>query len=313
MSFLVFMVASGFALTRTRLTRPPVHEETQYLNLIRHIIEHGEVRGDRTGVGTRSIFGQTMRFSLRDGTLPLFTTKRVFWRGVVEELFWFIRAQTDTTILANKGIHIWDGNTTREYLDTIGLTHYREGDAGPIYGFSWRHFGAEYVDCTRNYTHQGIDQLAEVIRQLKHDPTSRRILLTAWNPAALNDMALPPCHVLSQFYVSSDGALSCQLYQRSADMGLGVPFNVASYALLTHLLAHVCGLKTGEFIHVIGDAHVYLNHVEPLGEQLNRTPRPFPKVRIDSIVRDIDVLEPNDVILEGYEPCQGKIHMTMAV
>lgn len=224
----------------------------QYLNLIRYILDHGALRIDRTNTGTRSVFGTQMRFSLSNGTIPLLTTKRVFWRGVVEELLWFIRGSTDGRILKvvfmlylcqqNKNIHIWDENGTREFLDKVGLTENEEDDLGPIYGFQWRHFGAAYEGRDKDYTRKGVDQLQEVIRLLRDDPYNRRIILSAWNPCDLKKMALPPCHVLAQFYVQN-GYLSCQMYQRSADMGLGVPFNIASYSLLTILLAHFTGLK----------------------------------------------------------------------
>ena len=249
----------------------------QYLNLIRYIMDHGVLRTDRTNTGTRSVFGTQMRFSLANGVIPLLTTKKVFWRGVVEELLWFIHGSTDGRILKNKNIHIWDGNGTREFLDKVGLTENEEDDLGPIYGFQWRHFGATYRGRDAAYTNQGVDQLQEVIHLLRTDPYNRRIILTAWNPSALKQMALPPCHMMAQFYVQN-GYLSCQMIQRSADMGLGVPFNIASYSLLTILLAHITGLQPGEFIHVIGDTHVYINHEDVLREQLERQPRDFPTV-----------------------------------
>lgn len=251
----------------------------QYLDLIRYILDHGVLRTDRTNTGTRSVFGTQMRFSLANGRIPLLTTKRVFWRGVAEELLWFIHGSTDGRLLKNKNIHIWEGNGTREYLDRVGLCDYEEDDLGPIYGFQWRHFGAEYRGRDVDYTNEGVDQLQEVIHLLRTDPTSRRILLTAWNPLALSRMALPPCHVLAQFYVAN-GRLSCQMYQRSADMGLGVPFNIASYSLLTILLAHITHLEPGDFIHVIGDTHVYINHEEALRQQLEREPTEFPTVSL---------------------------------
>merc|ERR1719336_3586208 len=263
-----------------------LHEEYQYLDAIRDIIEKGTHSGDRTGVGTRSMFGKMMRFSLQH-TFPLLTTKRVFWRGVAEELLWFVKGDTNAKHLSDKGIKIWDGNGSREFLDKRGLSHREEGDLGPVYGFQWRHFGAKYVDMHTDYTGQGVDQLAECIRKIKEDPTDRRILLSAWNPADLNEMALPPCHMFCQFYVAN-GELSCLMYQRSCDMGLGVPFNIASYSLLTCMMAQVCGLKPGEFVHTMGNAHVYQNHVEPLLTQLERTPRPFPVLQINPDVKDID-------------------------
>eukprot|EP00953_Heterococcus_sp_UTEX-ZZ885_P024001 13159-Heterococcus_DN1.PRE.1 len=203
-------------------------EEMQYLDCVKDILENGAVRGDRTGTGTLSKFGVQMRFSLRNERFPLLTTKRVFWRGVAEELLWFVAGCTNANVLQEKGIHIWDGNGSREFLDKLGLTHREEGDLGPVYGYQWRHFGAKYVDMHTDYTGQGVDQLAECINKLKTSPEDRRIIVSAWNPSDLDKMALPPCHMFCQFYVAN-GELSCQMYQRSADMGLGVPFNIASY------------------------------------------------------------------------------------
>ena len=254
-------------------------DERQYLDLVEDIILTGKKKSDRTGTGTISKFGAQMRFSLRDGVFPLLTTKRVFWKGVAEELFWFIKGETNGKTLKEKGVGIWDDNGTRAFLDSRGLTERAEGDLGPIYGFQWRHFGAEYGTCHDDYTGKGKDQLAEVIDKIKNNPDDRRIIMSAWNPMALGDMALPPCHVMCQFYVA-DGELSCQMYQRSCDMGLGIPFNIASYSLLTVMLANICGLKPGDFIHSMGDTHVYSNHVEPLQEQLKRDPRPFPSIKV---------------------------------
>ncbi|TMW65941.1 hypothetical protein Poli38472_003706 [Pythium oligandrum] len=288
-----------------------LHEECQYLDLIRKIMNEGVQKGDRTGTGTVSIFGAQMRFNLRNDVFPVLTTKRVFWRGVAEELLWFISGDTNAKTLQDKDIHIWDGNGSKEYLGSIGLGHREAGDLGPVYGFQWRHFGAKYTDMHADYTGQGVDQLAEVIHKLKTNPNDRRILLSAWNPADLKEMALPPCHMFCQFYVAN-GELSCQMYQRSADMGLGVPFNIASYALLTRLIAQVAGLKAGDFVHVIGDAHIYLNHLEPLKIQLGRTPRPFPTLRINPEKTNIDDFEFGDFELDGYKP-HGTIKMAMSV
>jgi dihydrofolate reductase/thymidylate synthase len=287
-----------------------LHEEYQYLDAIRDIIDNGVSMGDRTGTGTRSLFGKMMRFDLRK-SFPLLTTKRVFWRGVAEELLWFVRGDTNGKHLSEKGIKIWDGNGSKEFLEKRGLGHREEGDLGPVYGFQWRHFGAKYVDMHTDYTGQGVDQLADCIKKIKEDPTDRRILLSAWNPADLNEMALPPCHMFCQFYVAN-GELSCLMYQRSCDMGLGVPFNIASYSLLTLMVAQVCGLKPGEFVHTLGNAHVYQNHVDPLEEQLKRTPRPFPILRVNPDVKDIDGFQMSDFELIGYNP-HGKIAMEMAV
>lgn len=286
------------------------HEEYQYLDLTRDLIDHGVFRPDRTGTGTYSKFGCQMRFNLRH-TFPLLTTKRVFWRGVVEELLWFISGSTSAKVLQDKNIHIWDGNSSREYLDSIGLTHREEGDLGPVYGFQWRHFGAQYKDMHTDYTGQGIDQLADLIHRIKTNPYDRRLLLTAWNPAALKEMALPPCHLLCQFYVANE-ELSCMLYQRSCDVGLGVPFNIASYSLLTLMIAQVCGLRPGEFVHTLGDAHVYANHVKPLKEQLKNVPRHLPVVKLNPNKMDIDDFTAEDFELIGYNP-HKKIDMKMAV
>mmetsp|Transcript_64062 Transcript_64062/g.111661 ORF Transcript_64062/g.111661 Transcript_64062/m.111661 type:complete len:499 (-) Transcript_64062:217-1713(-) len=287
-----------------------LHEEYLYLDAIRDIIDKGVAMDDRTGVGTVSVFGAMMRFDLRT-SFPLLTTKRTFWRGVVEELLWFVRGDTNAKHLSEKGVKIWDANGSREFLDKRGLNHREEGDLGPVYGFQWRHFGAKYVDMHTDYTGQGVDQLAECIRKIKEDPTDRRILLSAWNPADLSLMALPPCHMFCQFYVAN-GELSCLMYQRSCDMGLGVPFNIASYSLLTCMVAHVCGLKPGDFVHSLGNAHVYKNHIEPLKTQLERTPRPFPVLKVNPEVKDIDGFQASDFELIGYNP-HGKIAMDMAV
>jgi thymidylate synthase len=235
----------------------------------------------------------------------------VFWRGVAEELLWFVQGSTNARLLQEKNVRIWDGNSTREYLDANGFKDREEGDLGPVYGFQWRHFGAKYTDCHANYEGQGIDQLKEVIERIKKNPSDRRIIMTAWNPIDIPQMALPPCHCLVQFYVAN-GELSCMLYQRSCDMGLGVPFNIASYALLTYMIAHVTGLKPGDFVHTLGDAHVYLNHVEPLKEQLQRTPRPFPKLNIKRQVETIDDFKFEDFEIVGYNP-YPTIKMEMAV
>ncbi|GAA5973963.1 hypothetical protein JCM11641_001245 [Rhodosporidiobolus odoratus] len=275
-------------------------EEQQYLDLVRDIIERGERRADRTGTGTVSLFAPPqLRFSLSKSSsdpasseptllLPLLTTKRVFSRGIIEELLWFIAGSTDSKLLSEKGVKIWDGNGSREFLDKVGLSHREEGDLGPVYGFQWRHFGAEYRTAKDSYEGEGVDQLAEVIRKIKENPTDRRIILSAWNPADIPKMALPPCHMFCQFYVSLPPAdsppntkprLSCLMYQRSADCGLGVPYNIASYALLTHMIALITDTTPHEFIHQLGDAHVYLDHVEPLTTQISRTPYEFPEFR----------------------------------
>lgn len=287
------------------------HDEHQYLDLIRTILQTGNKKGDRTGTGTFSLFGAQMRFSLRDDIFPLLTTKRVFWRGVAEELLWFIRGSTSAKELQERDIHIWDGNSSREFLDKMGFTDREEGDLGPVYGFQWRHFGAPYSNMKADYTGQGVDQLQNVIDTIRNNPNDRRIIMCAWNVADIDRMALPPCHCLCQFYVAN-GELSCQLYQRSADMGLGVPFNIASYALLTYMIAHITDLKPGDFVHTLGDAHVYSNHCAALEEQIKREPRPFPKLKIKRKITSIDDFKMEDFELEEYKP-HPKIKMDMAV
>ncbi|KAL4401869.1 Thymidylate synthase [Malassezia pachydermatis] len=309
---------------RSTVDLRPCHEEYQYLELVASVIRHGEVRQDRTGTGTIAMFGpkQSLQFDLSGGKLPLLTTKRVFFRGVLEELLWFIGGKTDSKLLSDRDIHIWDGNGSKDFLEKRGLGHRREGDLGPVYGFQWRHFGAKYIDADTDYTGQGVDQLAKVIEQIRTNPTDRRILLSAWNPADLDKMALPPCHILCQFFVSLPSeeekaqgkkpGLSCQMYQRSCDLGLGVPFNIASYSLLTHFIAAVTGCEATTFTLVMGDAHVYLDHVEPLKQQIIREPRPFPTIHLRRAVDCIDDIQYNDVELLNYAP-HGKIDMRMSV
>jgi len=255
------------------------HEEEQYLNLIRKILHEGCEKDDRTGVGTLSIFGAQMRFNLNE-YFPMITTKKIFWRGVVEELLWFIRGSTNSKELSDKKVNIWNGNSSREYLDSLGFFDRMEGDLGPVYGFQWRHFGAEYKTASDNYKGQGVDQLRDVIDKIMNKPHDRRIILCAWNPSDIHKMALPPCHCFVQFYVNSANELSCQLYQRSADVGLGVPFNIVSYALLTIIIAKITGLKPGTFVYTLGDAHIYKTHIDGLKTQINRSPYQFPKVMI---------------------------------
>ena len=298
-----------------------VHEEIQYLDLVKNVLKNGTLRNNRTSVDAYSLFAPNqLRFSLENNTLPLLTTKKVFWRGVAEELFWFLSGSTDTTKLASKGVHIWDDNSTREFLDLNGLHNRNVGQLGPSYGHQWRRFGAEYSnnkseqsDYTPESGHdwRGIDQISNLIHLIKTDPNSRRLILTAWNPSQLHEISLPSCHVLAQFYVE-DGKLSCQMYQRSGDIGLGIPFNIASYSLLTILLAHCTGLSPGSFIHVIGDAHIYENHMNALLEQTERTPFEFPKLYIDSGSKDIFSLSFSDLRLEGYK-YHDSIKMDMVV
>ncbi len=252
----------------------------QYLDLMRHVLEHGASKSDRTGTGTLSVFGWQMRFDLRD-RFPLLTTKKLHLKSIVYELLWFLRGETNVRWLQQHGVTIWD-----EWADAAG-------ELGPVYGHQWRNWPGRDGGT--------VDQISEVVRSLKEKPDSRRHIVTAWNPADVPKMKLPPCHALFQFYVAN-GALSCQLYQRSADIFLGVPFNIASYALLTLMMAQVSGLKPGEFVHTLGDAHVYLNHLEQAREQLARTPRELPRMRLNPAVRDILSFQYEDLTLEGYDP-----------
>lgn len=289
----------------------PPHEEFQYLNALHDIIENGFEKSDRTGVGTISKFGLTMKFDCSK-SFPLLTTKDTFWRGIVEELIWFINGDTNAKHLQEKKIHIWDGNASREFLDKLGFTEREEGDLGPVYGFQWRHSGANYKSMHDNYESEGIDQLMNCINDIKNNPDSRRIIMCAWNPKDLGLMALPPCHILCQFYVEKNETLSLQMYQRSADMGLGVPFNIASYSLLLCMIAQITNMKVGNFIHTIGDAHIYKSHVEAIKKQLQRVPRPFPILKINQDVKEIDKFKFSDFQLINYHP-YPKIKMDMAV
>uniref|UniRef100_A0A7E4W9C3 Thymidylate synthase n=1 Tax=Panagrellus redivivus TaxID=6233 RepID=A0A7E4W9C3_PANRE len=290
----------------------PNTDEMQYLNLISDILANGTEKGDRTGTGTISKFGVMMKFNLANNTMPLLTTKRTFWKGIVEELLWFLSGSTDAKKLNEKGVKIWDGNGSRAFLDNLGFTDRREGDLGPVYGFQWRHFGAEYRGPDAEYgPNDGVDQIAKLIHDIKTDPNSRRLVLTAWNPAAIPQMALPPCHMQVVFGVS-DGKLDAMMTQRSGDVGLGIPFNIASYSLLTHMIAHVTGLKAGTFTHVIADAHIYKNHVEELKIQLEREPRLFPTIKFVGDIKSIDDFTSENIVLEGYNP-HPIIKMPMAV
>ncbi|EHY66304.1 thymidylate synthase [Nematocida ausubeli] len=276
------------------------YEEKQYLQLIQRILKKGAEKMDRTGTGTIAVFGDMSRYSLEGDRFPLLTTKRVPFRIVAEELLFFIRGQTDNKILKSKNVNIWTLNGTEEFLRSRGISR-KEDDLGPIYGFQWRHFGAEYGTCNDDYSGKGVDQLKSVIEELKKNPNSRRMVVSAWNPLDLDAMALPPCHVLFQFCVV-DGKLNCMLYQRSGDVGLGVPFNIASYALLLKMVSYLTNIPAGEFVHVLSDAHIYLNHVEQLSEQVKRTPYAFPILKIAPAVprKSIDEFEIEDFVLEEY-------------
>ncbi len=252
----------------------------QYLDLMRHILDNGTRKGDRTGTGTLSVFGPQLRFDLAAG-FPLLTTKKVHLKSIVHELLWFLKGETNTRYLKENGVSIWD-----EWAD-------ENGELGPVYGYQWRSWPSA--------DGRHIDQIAKVIADIKSNPNSRRLIVSAWNVSDLDKMALMPCHAFFQFYVA-DGKLSCQLYQRSADLFLGVPFNIASYALLTLMVAQVCGLQPGEFVHALGDTHLYLNHLEQAREQLTRTPRKLPSMKLNPAIKDIFEFRYEDFTLEAYDP-----------
>jgi thymidylate synthase len=270
--------APHFEVFAPTVSADPAHPEHQYLALLRDILENGVERGDRTGVGTKGVFGRQIRFDLARG-FPMLTTKRLPMKAIALELLWFLRGDTNVRWLQERGCSIWD-----EWADETG-------ELGPVYGKQWRSWAAP--------DGRQIDQIGQLVENLKVNPTSRRHVVSAWNPADVDDMALPPCHCLFQFFVA-DGKLSCQLYQRSADVFLGVPFNIASYALLTLMMAQVVGLKPGEFVHTFGDAHLYLNHVDQAREQLSRQPYAFPTLKILPR-RDLFAYELTDFVLEGYQ------------
>ena len=267
-----------------------------YLDLLRHVLEKGKRREDRTGTGTLGVFGHQLRFDLREG-FPLVTTKKVHMKSIVHELLWFLRGETRTEALTQAGVRIWDEWATPEQTARFGR---EPGDLGPIYGHQWRNFGATRLP-DGTYARDGKDQIAELVAQLRKSPHSRRHIVTGWNPLEADAVALPPCHTLFQLYVQ-DGELSCQLYQRSADLFLGVPFNIASYALLTHLLAHATGLRVGEFVHTFGDAHLYLNHLEQARTQLARAPRALPSLTVLGPPKEPWDYRLEDLALEGYDP-----------
>lgn len=258
--------------------------ESDYLSVLTKVLEHGEIRADRTGTGVISLFGEQMRFNIKN-SVPLLTTKFVSWKTVIHELLWFLSGKTDSKWLQDKGVVIWEGNTSREFLDKRGLYHLPEGDIGAGYGFQWRHSGADYVNCHTDYTGKGIDQIQTIIDQLKNDKYSRRIFLSAWNPSALSQTALPPCHVSCQFYVTNGNELKCHMYQRSVDMFLGSPYNIFSYTVLTYILAAICDLTPSELIISTGDTHIYANHVEQVKTQLERKPFDAPSLVVNPDIK----------------------------
>lgn len=304
----------NFRILHYIYTEHNVDNESMYLNLLKKILDNGKERIDRTGVGTISMFGDQMRFDISH-TVPLLTTKTVPWKQVIEELLWFMRGDTDAKILQDKGIKIWDGNSSREFLDSRGLKDYPEGILGPVYGFQWRFFGAKYDKSFGNTCklHNpktmigGFDQLQTIIDQLNTDPFSRRIVLSAWNPQELENMALPPCHILCQFYVEQMGNikyLSCHMYQRSQDEFLGCPFNIFSYTVLTYILAKRCNMRPKDLIISVGDAHIYKNHIDQVKTQLSRNKRSLPRLILDDSIKykHISDISIDDFELYGYFP-----------
>lgn len=306
------------------------HEEYQYLRLLENILENGTWEEGRNGK-TKSIFGATMRFSLKDGKIPILTTKKTAWKTCLKELLWFIRGETDNKILKEQGVHIWDANGSREFLDSRGLTDYEEDELGPIYGRQWRSFNKPYfsINCVKdihfniqkcynegtlylnpeleedfkNLSDEGIDQLQGIIDALKEPKqrTSRRLIMSAWNPCQLDQMALPPCHVMCQFNVHDGNKLSCAMFQRSNDECCGTPFNIASYSFLTHLLAKHCGLEAYEFVYFKGNCHIYEDHIEGAKTQLQREPYPFPTITIKQIRENINDYQVEDFELHNYK------------
>jgi thymidylate synthase len=276
------------------------HPEEQYLDLLKRILDKGSLQENRTGTDCLVLFGDQIRFSIKD-SFPLLTTKKVFWKGIVEELIWFLKGDTNNNNLKEKGVHIWDGNSNRESLDNRGLTTYKEGDCGPIYSFQWKHFGAKYKDCDAEYGNQGTDQIDYIINEIKKNPNSRRIMMTAWNPADISKMCLPPCHTSVQFHVKDAKYLSCHMYQRSCDTFLGLPFNIASYALLTYMIAAKTGLIPEELIISFGNVHIYTNHIEAVKEQLNRKPHKWCSVELDDPANwEMDTINFDQIHLKNY-------------
>jgi len=273
------------------------HEEYQYLNLIQDILNEGTIEKGRNGF-TKCSVGSVMHFSLENNKIPILTTKKTAWKTCLKELLWFIKGQTSNKILNEQNVHIWDGNSTKEFMNSRGLLHYKEGDLGPLYGYQWRFFNAPYADCDANYSGKGVDQLQQVIDCLK-DPvqrTSRRLVVSAWNPCQIDEGVLPPCHVLFQFNVVDGNKLSCTLYQRSCDEFLGIPFNISSYSFLTHLIAKHCDLEPYEFIHYGGNCHIYDDHFDQMEQQISRQPFEFPTIEIINKRECI-----NDYVLEDFK------------
>lgn len=285
------------------------HPEDQYIELIKELLNENNIENGRNG-NTYCNIGSAMYFSLED-SIPILTTKKVAIKTCLKELLWFIKGHTNNKLLKKENVHIWNANGSREFLNSRNL-HYEEDDLGPVYGHQWRHFNAAYKSCNDNYDNCGVDQLKKVINDLKNPETrySRRHIVSAWNPCQLDEMALPPCHIMFQFHVTRKNKLSCSLYQRSGDIGLGVPFNIFSYSALTYLIAKHCDLVPYEFIYFLGNAHIYEDHAEPLKEQIKRVPYDFPKLSIKEKKENIEDYTIDDFIIENYK-YYDKINMKM--
>ena len=290
-------------LTFERDISPCHYHDMTYLKMCQKVLHQGHHRDDRTGTGTVAIFAEQMKFDL-SSSIPILTTKRVPWKSCIEELLWFLRGDTNAKILDDKGVKIWNKNSTRDFLDGVGLTHLNEGDCGANYSFQWRHFGADYVDCNTSYINQGIDQIARIEDLLKNDRHNRRIFLSAWNPCDLNRTVLPPCHVSAQFFVDNNNGLHCHMYQRSCDMFLGVPWNILSYSILTRILAMRSDLKPGSLTISTGDTHIYKDHLEQVSEQMSRECLSSPILLIDETVKtkNIEDITIDDFEMIGYLP-----------
>lgn len=329
-------------VTNTQNLEKEIKEEYRYLNLIKNILENGHLEMGRNG-NTKSIFGASMRFSLQNGKIPILTTKKTAWKTCLKELLWFISGETNNKLLTDQNVHIWDANASHEFLVSRGLGHYAEGELGAIYGHQWRHFNGTWRsandksvndksvnDNSANWTknkdsdwtqdqdkkdphfYEGVDQLQQIIDQLKNPATrnSRRLIMSAWNPCQLDQMALPPCHVMCQFNVHDGNKLSCALFQRAQDLPIGAPFNIASYSFFTHLLAKHCGLEAYEFINFVGNCHIYEEHIEPIKEILTREPYPFPTVSIKQLRENINDYKVEDFEIHNYK-CHDVIKMAM--
>lgn len=298
-------------LINNKILNGHFHDENQYLNLIKDVINHGEIINSRNGK-VKAVYGSVMHFNLLHGVMPILTTKKLAWKTCLKELFWFINGNTDNKLLKQQNVKIWNDNGSREFLDSRNLINNKVDDLGPIYGHQWRYFNADYINCNTDYTGKGVDQLKYIIDNLKDDNNkfSRRLLMSAWNPCQLNEMALPPCHVLVQFNVSNDNKLSCSLYQRSGDVGLGVPFNIASYSFLTHILAKHCNLEATEFIYYLGNCHIYSDHIDILQEQIKNKPNLFPTINILNKKQNIEDYNIQDIEIKNYQ-YNKKLNMKM--